>query len=422
VKGNFPARGAYYFFEPEGELLPFFQRHRLALDLSTGQVKWIDQATATERWTLNLRLTRLLPYLNDNADRNLAIRYGVIGHLVILNLGFQVCALDPVDRRVVWQKNVLDRPLVPERLQINFEGPLTLQMVYIDESGATYHRPLGSNAPFGVDHVCLTTPSGLTALDPLTGQTLWRRTGKIAESDLFGDEDYLYQSGPLAPHALRARDGAAVTVAEFPASYPSRQAAFGSSILLLENEGATGARLRLYDLRTGKDLWKKSVSANAKVLRSEDPRLSGVVEPDGAVVVVDLETHQEVLRATLDSAHLDQVQEIYVLRDRRHIYLACNGPFKVAGAILNRAWANLPGGLRTIPVNGMVYAFEPRHRRPPLVQPRDAANPARRAHRRAAGPAVRRPVGPPNRDGRRHDRVSSVRHAGNRQSDRQTDL
>src|SRR5439155_11222760 len=79
AKGSFPAKASYYFFEPEGELLPFFHRYRLGLDLNNGQLKWIDQATGVERWALNVGLTKLLPFLNGAADQNVTVRYGVIG-------------------------------------------------------------------------------------------------------------------------------------------------------------------------------------------------------------------------------------------------------------------------------------------------------------------------------------------------------
>src|SRR5262249_32368070 len=43
-----PPSGRLYYFQPVGEPLPFFQKHRLALDMQTNKLKIIERSTLKE--------------------------------------------------------------------------------------------------------------------------------------------------------------------------------------------------------------------------------------------------------------------------------------------------------------------------------------------------------------------------------------
>src|SRR5207302_222219 len=118
--------------------------------------------------------------------------------------------------------------------------------------------------------------------------------------------------------------------------------------------------LRLYDVPTGKDVWKKQCAAGAVVVRCEDPHLGGVLEPDGSLTVLDLRTARPVLRARLDTKDIDKAQGATLLEDRTQWYLAVNGPRDVAVNPWGGAISNFqPGsGYRCVPVNGKVFAFD----------------------------------------------------------------
>jgi hypothetical protein len=107
------------------------------------------------------------------------------------------------------------------------------------------------------------------------------------------------------------------------------------------------------------------------MLQSEDPRLAGVVEPNGTVRIIDLQTQKELLKSPLaDPKHVAGAQSVALVSDPDHFYLAINGP--ADPNVLNvQMW--LPGGgrseagvqsnmaansgLRSVPVNGVVYSF-----------------------------------------------------------------
>src|SRR5205085_685114 len=114
---------------------------------------------------------------------------------------------------------------------------------------------------------------------------------------------------------------------DFAALYQKRLRVLGATLLVSETDAKGAPTLRLYDIRSGKDLWKEKFAANSRVLQSEDPKLTGVVEPDGRVRVFDLRTRSEVLNAKMsDPHHLDKVTSVHLLADGRYFYVTCNEP------------------------------------------------------------------------------------------------
>jgi hypothetical protein len=115
--------------------------------------------------------------------------------------------------------------------------------------------------------------------------------------------------------------------------------------------------MRLYDVHTGKDVWTKNFPANSTVLRSEEPDLAGVVSPDGRATVVSLRTQKEVVVGMVDPKHIQRLQQATLLADGGLVYVA----FQVNDPNVNQGvWSNLQPntGLRAVPVNGAVYAFD----------------------------------------------------------------
>jgi outer membrane protein assembly factor BamB len=366
-RGAFPPAGQAYGFEQEGERLPFFRHSRLALRLDYHQLKLTDRADNKERWSKNLTRTMFqnVVFGNNRPDAP-PFRYQTLGHLIVLPLGNMVFGIDPLapdDKRVLWEKSLLAAQAGPNPPHLAVDpGDGTIQAVYQDG----YKRRLGQTGPLN-GALCLQTDDGLLALDPVTGRTLWSREGVRSDSHVFGDGDTVYvveMSGdvPAATRALRARDGVSVPAPDFAPLYKDRVRVRGRQLLLQEAGPGGGVVLRLYDVRDGKDVWRHAFAPGAAVLRSEDPDLAGVAEPDGAVHVFDLRTLKEVLRAKLDDPKdLDKVQSVQLLSDGRQFYVACNGPVDPAVLPLGGVQTNLmpATGLRAVPVNGAVYAFRP---------------------------------------------------------------
>ena len=119
--------------------------------------------------------------------------------------------------------------------------------------------------------------------------------------------------------------------------------------------------LRLYDVHTGKDLWRRTFSPKAMVIQSEESELTGIVEPskDCRVTVIDLRTQKDVLVTRVSPKDLDKVPEngINLLRDNDYFFLAFNAAPDPAANPWGGPWSNLNPGMRSLMVNGNLYCF-----------------------------------------------------------------
>jgi outer membrane protein assembly factor BamB len=150
-----------------------------------------------------------------------------------------------------------------------------------------------------------------------------------------------------------------VRVPGFEGDYRNRLRVVGRHILLSDTDGADRVRLRLYDVRAGKDVWERTYPAKSLVLQSAAPDLAGAVAPDGTVHVMDAGSGKELLKAKMKPEHLVKVDKVRLLADRDSFYVACVKPTDGNITAFGGVRSNLmPGtGLRALPVNGMVYAF-----------------------------------------------------------------
>lgn len=363
-----------FAFQPGGEVMPFFQQHRIALNLAYHQFKLIDRSTNEEKWTQKLTQTNFQNYIYQSPNQNPRFSYYNVGHMVVLPVGHMVFGIDPLNKQLLWEKNLTGTSGIPPEARI-MPDPQDGTLVIAYQDG--WVQRLGQTGPIQPSYVCLQTREGLIAIEPTTGKTLWVRSDVTPRSHVFGDDQYVFivdansdgTSG--AARALRAYDGVSVKVSDFSALYQRRVRILGRNLLLTDTDPQGNLTLRLHDVLESKDLWKKNFPPGAVVLKSEDPNLAGVVEADGRVTVVDLVTHKEVLKTlnekegqakgtlTVNPKHLDKATAIHLLHDSSNFYLAINGTADPAANPFGGPWPNLvpASGIRTLPVNGEFYAI-----------------------------------------------------------------
>jgi outer membrane protein assembly factor BamB/tetratricopeptide (TPR) repeat protein len=358
VPGNFVMQPGFQF-EPEGELLPFFRRHRLVLEMNGTHLRVSDAMTNEEYW----RSPDLPPVqlVNYNASGNARFPYHVAGHIAVLNLGHMVYAFDVVDRKKLWEWNLYGPGgTAPQMSRTMQDRDGTVQVVYQDG----WVQRLGNSGPVEASYVCLHTRTGLVALDPARGTVLWAKTGVSPKSQAFGDADYVFlvETNPDgtagATRAVRAQDGVSVAVPDFGPLYQRRLRVLGRQILLADTDSSEGVVLRLYDVLTGKDAWRRAFPAGSVVLKSEDPDLAGAIDADGTVTVVSLHNRKEVLKAQMKSGDVAGVSEANLLADRDQFYVAPNKPANMNNNPWGGTWPAVGFGLRSVQVNGAVYAFD----------------------------------------------------------------
>jgi hypothetical protein len=332
------------------------------------QLKLIDRASTEpdkkELWTQTINETNGLGNMvQGQSNMRLPQRY--LGHLVVVSLGPFVFGLDPIERKILWDKNLHGQGM----------GTVSTPQMMVDNGqlGVYYpegiFRRVGHAGPIEPSYVCLIYRDSITAVDPANGQVLWTKTDLPTHTQVFGDDQYLFlvetNNGAAvngSGRALRAHDGAPVSAPDFAALYQRRLALVGRHLLLSDNEPG-GMSVRLYEVLAGKDLWKKTFTPNSIVLKSEDPYLVGVLEPanESKVTVVDLRTHKEVLVTRLNPKDVEKVQELHLLADRNYFYLAINKQQEAQrnpmNAPMNGFWANVTNNIRSVPVNGKVYSF-----------------------------------------------------------------
>ena len=402
---NSPLRNQTFKFSHDGENLPFYQRYSLGIQFGGGNnnelVKLMDRTTGESHWKTAISVPNTMfqtIFMNNNMymANNMRFRGGMgfpgggvssqpppsphfafmsLGHLVVLPVGHMVFGIDAAAGRLVWKKDLINGASGPEATQpgngrINGQTPMvtidprdgTMQLLYPDG----YTQQLGQTGPLEGAAVCLQMKDSLTALDPISGNTLWTRSDVSPRSRIFGDDQYIFvvemssdvKSVPVSTRVFRLYDGATVKAPDFHQLYNAdRRIRLVGRDILVADKDKDATTLRLYDPLTGKDVWKQAFAPKSYVLRTEGDDLAGVVEPNGQVRVFDLTTRKEVLNAhsKMDPKYLDKDVTLTVLGDATDVYILCDGPL-AAGVHVNTNLLPMTG-LRGLNVNGQVYAF-----------------------------------------------------------------
>jgi outer membrane protein assembly factor BamB/tetratricopeptide (TPR) repeat protein len=377
-----------FVLQPQGELTPMTRQHRLVLEANQAspKLRLVDMTTNKERWE------QALPTVNSNAQFfNFVINqamnnanyfpngrfrfYQVKGHLAVVQVGTQVFGLDleNPEKVMLWKDSLLEggEPqggLQPQQIQPDQDGDLQL-LFWNPQGGQPRRVRIGHVAAAEASYVALLRHRSLAVLDPLRGTTLWTKSDLPEGTAVFGDDQYLYLvevSGGSAGagRALRASDGSTVELPDFGPHYQNRIRVQGRRILAA-TPGQAGVTLRLYDIPTGKDVWTKVFDSKAVVLNSEDPTLTGVIEPNGKVIIVDARSgvgllEGNALQGRVTQDDLKDLREPLLLADRDHVYVALNRPLDGARAANGTVASNFSNGLHCAAVNGWVLAF---HRR-----------------------------------------------------------
>lgn len=346
--------------EPEGEQLPFFDRHRLVLDLNTQggnttQLRLLDRATNEKRWEkTNLPAAH---YFNSGHPRHYAF---VQGHTLVLQLNNFLYAFDVATGKEIWKYNLFGTTsMFSGNAQQNItldpnDGRLTL--VYNDNR----QEKLGSVGLVEPSFVAVLTREGLVALDLHRPgpSVLWTKSDVSVRAEVFGDDQHVYvvessgESGGRTVRALRAQDGVAMPVPDFGPLYGRKIRTLGRC-LVLQEEGKDGNKVvRLYDVQTGKDVWRHEFAPAAIIVRTEDPKLTGVIE-GRTVTVLTTRTGDVLFKSQLQPEHIDKLVDATLLSDRERQYLAL---YRTPESGLT--WSSNAGfGLRSLKVNGPVYAL-----------------------------------------------------------------
>ncbi len=209
-----------------GATSPFWNRHELRLKLTgmqdlllvdrAGKPLW-SQATRDSLWS---NRTLFL----DRAEVPEMLFYPV-GEFVVLPLRHVLIGIDPVQRKIVWEKDLFARRKADQMVVTKVSGIDPLDGTRLVTYPGGWVMRCNQPATVTPGSVCIQTPTGLQCLEPLTGQVLWARSAVEPALHLFGDDEVLFLAEPGEGNtigktmAVRRLDGRKLPVADFGALY-----------------------------------------------------------------------------------------------------------------------------------------------------------------------------------------------------------
>jgi hypothetical protein len=351
----------HYTFPLAGETPPFFRRHRLTLD-EHDAFHVQESGSGDERFRVGLPHADFLRIVrNPEHDPRVSYPAQTLGHVVVLNLGAWVLGIDPLSRKLLWQHDAMSPG----------KGPTNVREVVCmsDRTARVHYRVggelrLGAPLPLTATRLCMATKNGLVALDPVTGARRWVREDVPANCRLFHDGENLFvvrfdtDGKVTATAAYRLLDGAPVAVKDFTALYSRRTRSVDGKLLLSEVDARKVLTMRLHDVAAGKEVWRQTFPAGSLPLLAEDPALTGAVEPGGGFHILEARTIKAVMLGKLEKEHLAGAKAIRLLSDPEYFYVAIEGPPDKNVVDKPQSLFLAGAGLRAVPVNGQLYAFQ----------------------------------------------------------------
>lgn len=366
-----PFRQQNFTVNPTGELLPFFRRHQLSMELNPNNGSWTLKVTDRINGEERAKFPDL-NFLQGRIGQNQAAAFRMAhasGHTLLMNIGQYVYCFDLIENRELWRYDLFKRSPLPPNVQPQIQQEKD-ELVVSYPDGWTLR--LGRSSVLEPNYSCLITRDGLVALDPSTGQELWQRTNVSTKSQVFGDANnvFLVETTNKGNRSLvlRAVDGSVVdNVPNFADLFTSsdRVNVIGRKILLNQEKDDKRV-LRLYDPLNGKDDWAKEFPAKSELFQTFDPELTGFIMPDGRFEVLATTTGESVFAGRTDADRIEDhlnngdkfaVSKPILLADNERFYLFLNRE-QDQNAQRARVMYNQNSMIRSEPVNGVAYAFD----------------------------------------------------------------
>lgn len=372
--------GAQFEIESPADLFPVFRQYRFVLDqYRSGNGTWTligyDRATGNER----IRFPNMVaPNLYSNSGQPIPYSKFVqgSGHIMVVQLGMMVYCFDLAEKKELWNKNLLGESPPQVQPGVNPNPPVEVA----PDGTCTVRFPDGYTVTLGRStivqpgYIAVLTRDGLECVEPLTRRTLWVRSGIADRAQIHGDGRYIViidtdssTRKPSSTKLIRAVDGMVVENSPDSGAVLAGVNSFrlyGRHALLSSGTGEQARVLRLYDMATGKDEWKKEFDSKAVPISSPlNSEWTGFITADGTAEVFSVRTGESVTKLKIDEknleSHLKPCTSAQLLADNERYYLILD---RDPGAVA-------PNGFRAVPVynnymvrsqkvNGPIYAFD----------------------------------------------------------------
>jgi outer membrane protein assembly factor BamB/tetratricopeptide (TPR) repeat protein len=324
-------------------------------------------------------LTAAAPKNSDGSPRrqmyviaNNALSGQANGHLVIVNLGADIIAIDAlrtdrVAESLLWRQDAVDDPANNPNAQRVFSPQVRSRNPLLGNRNVNYDSAGKLNfntGPITGSGVAFQRGRQIVCVDPVTGQTLWERSSSTQaeipqQADIFGDDELLLIANasldtkqPDDVLVLSSLDGSVLGQKKIePAE--RRWATHGRRVLAWEEKNST-ITVRLYDAwNDQRVLWSRQVARGTRGHIIDGEELA-ILEPGGQFTIVSLADGSVRFAVPLEAE--PSLAWIQVIRsENQYLLLASQESGPVGG-----------GGLTPLPIisslqqtgmHGRVYAF-----------------------------------------------------------------
>jgi outer membrane protein assembly factor BamB len=371
--GNHGANNNGQFeIEPGGDLFPMYKRYRFVIeqyggDNNTWSLRADDRATDQ----VKVKFTRLnQPGIYNTGSFPFSKYVQGSGQLLLVQLGTWVYCLDLAEKKERWRKDLLGDlggGINVANPQIQNPGPDGEVTVKYAEG---YYLTFGRAAVLQPGYAALLTRDGIEVVEPTTQRTLWTRKNMPERTQLYGDPRYLVvvetdaSRKPISVKILRAVDGMQVEGSPDSGRVLATAKSYqllGRNALITEGAGDKPRVVRLYDLATGKDVWRKEYDPKAVTIKTQGTEWTGAVKPDGTAEIIDVKTGNAVATLRIDEKNLETdlkpcvSAQLFADADRFYLFLDREEGVSSTNTRRVPLYNNM---LRTVPVNGPLYAFD----------------------------------------------------------------
>ncbi|MCS6865653.1 MAG: PQQ-binding-like beta-propeller repeat protein [Gemmataceae bacterium] len=380
-RGNQPGinYGAQFEVESPRDLFPMYRQYRFVLDqFSSGNGTWSLLGYDRNTQSVRFRFSNMIsPNLYNNQGKPIPYSQFVqgAGHLVLVQLGVNVYCFDLAEKRELWQRNLLGdhtgdvNPNFRQNPPVDIAADGTCTIRFPDG----YTMFLGRSAVVQPNYIALLTRDGLECVEPQTRRILWTRSGIADRTQIHGDGRYIVlletdtANRVTSTKLLRAADGMVVENSPDSGRILAEAASYqlhGRFALLTSSPTSNPRVLRLYDLATGQDVWKKEAPEKSVVITSPlNSEWTGLLKADGTAEIYAVRTGELVTTLKIDEKnvadHVKPCVGAQLLADADKYYLILDRDPNAPAANGNRAvpvYNNVM--LRSQKVHGPIYAFD----------------------------------------------------------------
>jgi outer membrane protein assembly factor BamB len=361
------ARGARFDMAFGGPQGPFFTDYNVSLEINQQEVSLRDGLGHLQK---PVRLVENGRIYGGMYNSNSALVRSC-GHLLVVSVGTKICAIDPWKATgnispIVWCQDLLD----PTTDGVN--------VVFIN-NGIDRDARMNPFGPVNARYVSFQRRRSIVAVDPLSGETMWVRQDIPAQSEVFGDGQYMFVLSPGSEEAsvYRGSDGQLLGTRKVPrpksddpfsdsgerggnsALSNSGYQFYGRYVLTWEQGDENNGRvLTMFDPWRQKAVWPARTFASGARVSVIENEAVGVMEPLGHFVLRALSDGHTIADLNLQARPHCPVTDLVVTRmGDQYIVLAHDN--RSLGNMNEDQGMQPPQGMSVFPVRrARIYALD----------------------------------------------------------------